>query len=319
MISLAVVFYLVDFRKVLTALKLADYRLVALSILITVLWLAVRAQVWRTLLQEKASFGQVFSTVNEGYLLNNILPFRLGEIGRSFLLAQKANLEFFEVFSTILIERAMDVAFAAGFLLITLPFVVGGNWAFQAAIGAAIFVILGLSALYLLARFNQQAANWFEKTTEKWPALQRIGSLQLRSFLLGLSVLTDGRRFFQALGWMLINWGIAFVQYYVLLLAFISSAEPLWAAFSLGVISLGIAAPSSPGALGVFELAMVFALSLFGISPSVALALALIAHFINYLTTGVLGAIALSYDGETLIGLYQRVRHIQVNSSPGSE
>jgi hypothetical protein len=213
----------------------------------------------------------------------------------------------------------MDVAFAAGFLLITLPFVVGGNWAFQAAIGAAILVLLGLSSLYLLARYNQQAANWFEKTTAKWPTLQRIGSFQLRALLLGLSVLTDGRRFFQALSWMLINWGIAFVQYYVLLLAFISGAEPLWAAFSLGVISLGIAAPSSPGAVGVFELAMVFALSLFGISPSVALALALTAHFINYLTTGVLGAIALSYDGETLIGLYQRVRHIEVNSSPGSE
>ncbi|MGB6423127.1 MAG: hypothetical protein WBF05_14940, partial [Anaerolineales bacterium] len=63
-----------------------------------------------------------------------------------------------------------------------------------------------------------------------------------------------------------------------------------------------------------FELATVAALSVFGLSTSVALAYALTAHLLNYLITGVLGAYALARDGETISGLYYRLRRI-----PGDE
>ncbi len=313
-ISLAVVFYIADIRLLVEALRLADYRLVALAGLLAVVWLGVRAIVWRTLLQEKATYKQVFSTVNEGYLLNNILPFRLGEVARAFLLSGKAALSFWEVFSTILIERALDVAMAAGLLLSTLSFVVGASWAWQAAVGTIALVLAGLAALYLLARNQEWALTQFEKLTSRWAVLNRIGRTQLPRFISGLSVLTDTSRFLRTIAWMIVNWGIALVQYYLLLLAFFPNGEFLWAAFSLAVTALGIAAPSSPGAVGVFELATVAALSVFGLSTSVALAYALTAHLLNYLITGVLGAYALARDGETISGLYYRLRRI-----PGDE
>jgi uncharacterized protein (TIRG00374 family) len=313
-ISLAVVFYIADIRLLMEALRLADYRLVALAGLLAVVWLGVRAIVWRTLLQEKATYKQVFSTVNEGYLLNNILPFRLGEVARAFLLSGKAALSFWEVFSTILIERALDVAMAAGLLLSTLSFVVGASWAWQAAVGTITLVLAGLAALYLLARNQEWALTQFEKLTSRWAVLNRIGRTQLPRFISGLSVLTDTSRFLRTIAWMIVNWGIALVQYYLLLLAFFPNGEFLWAAFSLAVTALGIAAPSSPGAVGVFELATVAALSVFGLSTSVALAYALTAHLLNYLITGVLGAYALARDGETISGLYYRLRRI-----PGDE
>ena len=53
---------------------------------------------------------------------------------------------------------------------------------------------------------------------------------------------------------------------------------------------------------------LVGALSVFGLDPSVALAFALTAHLIHYFTTGVIGAYALVKDGESLTGLYRRVR-----------
>ncbi|MEN6299709.1 MAG: lysylphosphatidylglycerol synthase transmembrane domain-containing protein, partial [Anaerolineaceae bacterium] len=92
LICLVIVFYMVDIRKLINALRLANYSLVGLSLAATLLWLSVRGIVWRIILQEKASFRQVFLTLNEGYLLNNLLPFRLGELGRAFLLGRKANL-----------------------------------------------------------------------------------------------------------------------------------------------------------------------------------------------------------------------------------
>ena len=91
-ISLAVVFYYANLGQMLEALRQADYRIVAAAFLVSLVWLVVRAMYWRTLLQERASFSKVFFTITEGYLLNNILPFRLGEVARAFLLSGKTEL-----------------------------------------------------------------------------------------------------------------------------------------------------------------------------------------------------------------------------------
>jgi hypothetical protein len=60
--------------------------------------------------------------------------------------------------------------------------------------------------------------------------------------------------------------------------------------------------------VGVLELTLVAALSLFNLNPSFAFAFAVTAHFLNYLIIGVLGAYALSKDNETLLGLYRQAR-----------
>jgi len=315
-VSLVIVLYFVDFHQLLEALRLANYGYVALFFFVSVLWLLVRTIVWRTLLQEKATSSQVFLTLNEGYLLNNILPFRLGEVGRSFLLGRKAKLQFLQVFSTIVIERSLDVAMAAGLLLGSLPFVVGASWSLQAAILAASLVLIGLGFLYLLARNQDWAINQFEKFAKRWPILLKVGSRQLDAFLTGLAALTDGQRFLRVIALMILNWIIAVTQYYVLILAYFPNAKMLWAVFSLGVMALGIAAPSSPGALGVLELSIVGALSLFGLNHSTSLAVAITAHLANYLITGVIGAFALFRDGLTLSGLYKDVRSVS-SSDPG--
>jgi uncharacterized membrane protein YbhN (UPF0104 family) len=155
---------------------------------------------------------------------------------------------------------------------------------------------------------------FFERLGERWPWIVRLGGKAITSFISGLSVLTDGLRFLRAVGWMFVNWLVAIVQYYVLVHAFFPDARLLWAAFSLGVAALGIAAPSSPGALGLLELSIVGALSLFGLDPSIALALAITVHILQYLVTGSLGAYALARDGESLVGLYRRVRRLKVES-----
>ncbi len=305
-----VVFYLADFRRLWQALRLADYRLVSLTFLLTIIWLLVRAQVWRTLLRNQATFSQVFWTVNEGYLLNNLLPFRLGEIGRAFILSRKAELSFLEVFSSIIIERVLDLAFAAGLLLFTLPLVVGADWAREAAIIASALVLGGFAALYLLARNRSWAMEKFNLLSSKIPFIGKVGKDRVAAFFDGLTILTEGRRFIIALLWLSLNWAIGILQYYVLLRAFFPEGELLWAVFTLGVLALGIAAPSSPGGLGVFELAVVGALSLFNLDPSTSLAYAITLHLNQFLVTGVLGAFGFLRDGVSLLGIYRKSRQI---------
>ena len=309
--ALVILLYFTDLDRFISALRLADYRFITLLFGITLLWLGVRSIVWRTLLQEQASYSQVFLTLNEGYLLNNLLPFRLGEVGRAFLLSKKAHLGFLQVFSTILIERALDVAFATGLLLFSLPFVMQSGFARQASIATGAIVLLGLAALHLLARNQDWALQKFETFSGRLGMIKKIiNEQQLKAFIAGLDALINLKRFLKVILWMSLNWGIALFQFYVLLRAFFPNTVLLWAAFTLSVMAMGIAAPSSPGAIGVMEIAIVGALSAFHLEASVALAAALTAHLTNYLVTGVIGIFALSRDGLTLTGLYQDVRRV---------
>jgi uncharacterized membrane protein YbhN (UPF0104 family) len=176
-------------------------------------------------------------------------------------------------------------------------------------------MILVFSVLYLLARYRDWAAEQFNKLSTRLPFLHGFGSNAVPAFLSGLVVLMDLRKFFLSLGWMILNWGLAVLQYYVFTLAFFSDARLVWACFGLGVVALGVAAPSSPGSVGVLELSLVGALALFDLNPSVSLALAITIHLAQYLVTGILGAYALARDGESLIGLYRQVRELRKESN----
>jgi glycosyltransferase 2 family protein len=303
-----VVFYFADLDDMLQAIRYADYRLVAGGVVLTLVWLLVRSLAWRNLLQEKASYRAVFFTLNAGYLLNNLLPFRVGEVGRAFLLGRKSPLGFWQVISSILIERALDLALAAGLLLATIPFVVGAEWAIQGAVISAVVVLGGLLLLYVIARNRQWAEERFERLGNRWPFLLKVGGSRVGAFLAGLSVLTESGYFLRGLSLIAACWVIGIIQYYVFLSAFFPGVKILWAGFALGVAAVGIAAPSSPGAVGVLEAVLVGALTLFYLDPSRSLAFALTLHIQQYIVTGLLGAYGLFSDGETLSGIYRSAR-----------
>jgi len=306
-----VVFYFADLKKLEQAILLADRRMLLLAVLLVFTWLGVRALLWRTLLQEKASYPAVFWTMNEGYLLNNVLPFRLGEIARAFILSRKAPVGFWEVLSTIILERILDLTMAVGLLFTTLPFVVGGRNQLPIALTMAGVILMALFTLYLLARNREWTISVFDKITARFPWLRKLAGNAVPAFINGLAILTDGKRFLKAVFLVVLNWLIAIFEYHVLIVAFVPATKLLWSGFTLAVTALGIAAPSSPGALGVFEAAMVGSLALFGVDASAALAAAITAHLLQYLVTGVLGIYGLVIDGESLAGLYRRVRSLQ--------
>src|SRR6185436_3382468 len=120
---IAAILYFVDLRAMADAIRNANYVMLAISITIGFIWLGIRAQVWRTLLRDRPSYSDTFWTVGEGYILNNFLPFRLGEIGRAFLLSRKTGMSFMEVLPTIVIERAMVLGYSAIIFLAVLPFI----------------------------------------------------------------------------------------------------------------------------------------------------------------------------------------------------
>ncbi len=310
-IIIAVILSVVDLRAMVDAIRHANYVLLSISIVLGFVWIVVRTQVWRTLLRDKPSYSDTFWTIGEGYLLNNFLPFRLGEVGRAFLLSRKTGMQFMEVLPTIVIERAMDLGYTAVIFLAAIPFVVGSQGAERIGVIVGVIVLIGFIFLYILARSHQWALDLFHKLSARWPVLQRVGGNFLEAFFAGLGVLTDGWLFIRFLFWMTLNWTLAIVSYYVIIRAFFPQTQVTWAMFGLGAAAFGGAIPSLPGAVGTLEGAFGGALFLLTHDQSTSFAVAIFARLYNYLNSGVIGGIGLAREGETLSGVYKQLMNLR--------
>jgi uncharacterized protein (TIRG00374 family) len=306
-IAVLVLIYLVDFDQMKQALALADYRVLPLVVLVFFGTITSRSMAWRTVLMERAQFRDCFLTLNQGYLLNNVLPFRLGELGRALLMGGRVSIGFWQALSSIVVERVFDLGIAAGLLLATLPFVVGADWARSAAMVSLLIVVIGFAMLFVMARRPDVFTRLVERITSPLPKLSHWLKDKLASFLEGLSALKNAPRFLMVTFWMLLTWFFNVAWYYILMRSFLPQATWLWAVFSIGVASVGVAIPSSPAYIGVFEGVIVAALSLFGVDPAISLAYALVGHITYFVITGIIGIIGFWQQGESLGAVYNQL------------
>jgi hypothetical protein len=297
----------VDAGELVRAFTLLDYRLLPWVILMFMGTISARAKAWRTILEERATLKDSFLVLNQGYLLNNILPFRLGEVGRGLLLAERTGLGFWRVISSVVIERVFDVGFAAILLLGALPFVIAADWLRSVTQAALVLVFLGFALIIVLAIYPEAVIRILQRLLQPWPKLQSWILDKINSFLEGLEPLKNINRLLQITFWMTLTWVFNVAWYFFLLRAFFPDAEWLWAIFVVGVGSVGVAIPSSPAYIGVLEGAIVAALSLFGLEPSLALAFALVAHALYFVLTGLLGSIGFAQQGQSIGKVYQRL------------
>ena len=296
----------VDIPQTLAAFRSADLRFLGAAFLLNIFWLLTRGLVWRALLQKKASYRDTVITLGEGYLMNNFLPFRLGEFGRAFFISRKSELAFAEALSTILVERIFDLALSAALFVGVTPLLVHIAYGAQTAYLLGGAVILSLGALLFLARPEDAARRVFRAWSGKFPKLRSLSGLG-KSLFRGLSVLTNRALFLEFLAWMLLDWAIAIVQYFLIIAAFFPQANLLWGAFVLSAAAFGGAIPSLPGALGTLEAAIGGALNLLSGNLSAALAAALAVRFYNYLFSSAVGIYGLTTEGETLSSVYREL------------
>ena len=278
-------------------------------IVITIIALGTRSLAWKSLLGNKTSFKDSFFVINEGYLLNNLFPFRAGEFGRAVVMGQITNLGPYHVLSTIVMERAIDLAVAAGLLLSTIPLAMGMEWAKSLAIITLILVILGLLLLYFLSRYSVVVKNWVNTKFENNKFFSNIVLPRFGSLLDGFNALNNPNLFLRSIFWLLISWCLWVLVYYVGLLSISPGAPLWWAAFVDGVLAMGVAIPSAPASLGVFEAALVGAIAVLDAADhSSALAFAILMHFLQFVITGFFGAIGLIKEGRSLTKLFSEIQ-----------
>jgi len=275
---------------------------------LTILSLVVRAALWRTLLEERTTLAHSFFIINIGYMLNNLFPLRMGEIGRAVFMGGATRLSPFHVLSTIVIERAFDLVMAAILVLSTLPLALGQDWMRPVATVTLVVVVSMLVVLFLMARYRERVHQISIRLGQRWRLVQKYIIPQVDALLEGLQALTNPRRFLLVLFWVVLNWTIWVLIYYIGILAIAPNAPFWWAMFADSLLALGVAIPSAPAALGVYEASMVAALSILGVAYASALAYAFLMHFIQFVITAVFGFWGLAREGKSLSNLWAEIR-----------
>lgn len=268
-----------------------------------------RAFAWRNLLKNKVSFINTFFVMNEGYLLNNILPFRLGEIGRAFIMGKISQLGTFHVLSTIIMERIFDIVLSAVLLLLGIAFAVKSyTLSFIAWIVLGVIIILFI-ALWIISKRSVKIQTWVDRKSETSKFFSRFVQKYSKNFLEGLGFMHEPRYFLPAFGLMLLAWLGALAEYFILLKSFIPLATIWWAAIGLGALAFGVAIPSAPAYVGVFEGVMVLALVPLVGEPQkgLVLAYALVIHIMHFILNGIFGLIGFLVQGESIADIWKGV------------
>ena len=304
LLALVAVFAWSGWGRLGAALAAADYRWVVLGAILYLVSLVVRAACWRTLLSRSVPLGRVLATLTEGYLINNLLPWRLGEVGRALLLGRQPGMSPSRVLSSIVGERVLDVTMGLLLLAFLWPLLVGEVWAgrIAAVAGGALAVTLGIVVL------TAARSDWIERLIKLLPGGAARWGRVWEGWRSGIRALTEPRTALVAFAWMALGWAIAGAEFWAVLRAFQPTAPAPWALASLAIIAFGGALPSAPASVGVFEFAAAAALAPFGVEPGTAVAYALVVHAVNAGLSTALGALALSGEGETLIGILRAAR-----------
>lgn len=302
--AVAVLVWQIDFQKTWTALASIPWWRVVLAFGVLLVAFVARSLAWRITLGGQASLDDTFTATGIGYLLNQVLPFRLGEVARTIALSLRTPVSFWEAFPTVVIERIFDLGFLALFLFITLPFAVGASWAGTAAIIAAVLVVAGFAVLYGMAYNPGWVQGVYGWISGRWPKVKAFGEEKIDLFLRGLAVLRDPRRFLLVLFWIGVTWGLTLLWNSIILVVFYPQPTVLEAAFVVAVAAVGVAAPSTPGNLGVYEAAIWSAFLALNANPEQGLAFALATHGMYILLVIVLGAIGLMRTGISLKEIY---------------
>ncbi len=315
---LAAIFVFIKPAEILAALKNTRYELWTMAALTLVLFLVLRAIRWRYMINSglengNVAYSSVFHIQNIGYMLTNILPFRLGDVARAVLIGNVKPATISLGLSTMVVERIFDLLF----IVILFPFTVAAVERLPPEIKTVAMVtglLAILAALVMAGAANkrQSAINVAEFILNRIPFLDTKTWLRrLDDLLRGLDVLTSFRSALTLIFLTIVVWLPIITGYYIGMRAVNLETNLVEAAFVVCIAALSITAPSSPGQVGVYEAGVTFAIaSILGLPEGQAASFAFLNHAVNYIVIGILGIIGITWTGETFGSVIQSTRSL---------
>ena len=292
----------IDLAEVARTLAGADYLWLVPTALGILAYLFARAVRWRLLLGPQVSLARCFWVTNIGYLVSNVLPFRLGDPARAVVIGRSGEVSTAAALSTVVVERVLDMVMVVLLLAGLAPFVAGAGRAMGAGLIAGGMALAALAVLIALAfrpDWGRRAIRWALNRIPRVDVERWAGALD--GLFEGLAPLRSGRRGVALLFWSVVAWFWVVFFYWTMLRAFLPRPPALAAPFLVCVIGLGMAVPSSPGTVGVFHAVARYALTVpFDVPAGQAVTIAFAAHAFQYLMMCALGLVGLARESVSL-------------------
>jgi len=282
----------VNLNELIAALSQANYFYVIPAFALTIVVFWFRAIRWRYMLIaiKPVRNSQLFTITVIGFMVNNVLPVRIGEVVRAYILGKRENLSKSLSFATVIVERILDgltiMSFLApGIVLFSLPL-----WLKQMGTLLLLFYFSLIGFLFLLNSYAPQVTAAITKVVSPFSAtLAKRVVAMLGSFCEGLKIFKSRSQVF----WIALYSYLIWVAASLIIMLFLHSFHfnvPLYAPFLLlAIIALGAAIPSSPGFIGTLQFFCVAGLALFGISESESLGFSIVYHVSQYVPVTLLG------------------------------
>jgi glycosyltransferase 2 family protein len=296
-LALTLVFLVLAVRRVdldgfADALRHFNYVWLVPSAACTLLGYGLRTLRWQTILSGAARLGTLFPILVMGFATNNLLPGRLGEFWRAYLLGNKRNVRKSFALASVFVERVFDGLVLIGLLWVVSLAVALPSWGREVELAAAALFLAASAVVAMLVWWPGPAAALLHLALRPAPA--RAGGWldeAFGAFVEGLAVLRRPRVLLVAALLSLLVWLCEGASYLILSqgigLGMPGATRPAAIGLTLVTINLGIMVPSAPGYVGAQEFFGTLALGVFGADAAAALAFVLVSHAVQYgLVTG---------------------------------
>lgn len=303
LLFLALLLRQVDAGQILQALTATNYLVLFPALPCYFLGVWFRTERWRHLLAPVAALPGpgLFRYVVIGYMANDTLPLRAGELVRAYLVGRRFTLPMAPLLSTIALERVTDGLVLVGLMALAAPFTVLAGWMGQLMLIMTVLFAGSISALILAAVAQRPVVRLAMALLRRAPGgLRGTGESLVVGVLQGLGVLRQPKRLGAVAGFALLSW---LAEAGVFLLAGWAMGIQLpWTAYFIAMAAANLATslPSSQAGIGPFEYFCALTLGAFGIEPGVAAAYALVIHAVLILPVTLAGCVYLWTEGISL-------------------
>jgi len=279
-------------------------------------WL--RCYRWGKIMETLVCYDQktLFALGSIGFMAVGVLPARLGEFARPYLVKKRSGIKMSASMATIIVERVFDLLTLMLFMLIvimrvTLPPEVERAGITMLSVSLTIFIVL-----IIMAVKRDSSINKIDSILRLLP--QKIAAPLNRlahSFIDGLQILPDIGKTLYVIFLSVVIWALLGLSAYVLFLGFGFDLSIFNGYAITVIIALGVMLPAAPGFIGTFHYACKIGLVAFGVSIADAVSYAILLHFFQMTPVVVLGLIMLPFQKISFPGIIQHQDNDDANGS----
>ncbi len=292
----------IDFAELWSALAAARWIWVIPAILGITIMGFIKAWRWQILFlpEHRVPFGSTFTAQSAGYLASNIFPGRVGELVRLVLLASDQPVGGARVLSTMVVERLLDLLSLLVIMVALLPFIELPSWMMRSAQVLGLGALAVTAVIVVLSFWKARVLGWAHAIFGRIHFLDRPGLYASIEHLIDGFAALRGRRGPALILLSFAAWAAVIGESWSVRMAVQADVPFTGMVFAVVLTSLGMAAPSSPGYIGVFHFLVIEALRPFGIPETTAMSIALIWHAVNYIVLSLTGMIMLWVHGTSI-------------------